>query len=88
VVGEATRTGSLDGAIRGATPNELRNFAATHPGLRAIAFNGKTAARLGRAVLADVMGVELIDLPSSSPAYTLPFDEKASAWALLGQLTG
>jgi hypoxanthine-DNA glycosylase len=86
VVGKASRAGSLDGAIRGATPNQLHDYAVTHPSLRAIAFNGKTAARIGRAALADFNGVQLIDLPSSSPAYTLAFDEKAKRWALLGPL--
>ena len=52
VVGEARRQGSLDGAIRDATPNPLADYVATHPRLRAVAFNGKTAARLGRLALA------------------------------------
>ena len=86
VVGEAIRAGSLDGAIRGATPNQLREYAAAHPKLRAIAFNGKTAARIGRAAIGNLMGVELIDLPSSSPAYTLSFEEKSKHWAQLGRL--
>jgi hypoxanthine-DNA glycosylase len=86
VVGQAQRQGSLDGAIRGATPNQLREFAATHPRLKSIAFNGKTAARLGRAALGDMSGLELFDLPSSSPAYTLAFAEKAKRWAVLGPL--
>ena len=86
VVGEGIRTGSLDAAIRGATPNQLRDYAATHPRLRAIAFNGKTAARIGRAALGGIAGVELIDLPSSSPAYTLAFEMKATRWDLLGPL--
>jgi TDG/mug DNA glycosylase family protein len=86
VIGVAHRQGSLDGAIRGATSNELAAFAATHPELQAIAFNGKTAARLGRAALKDLSSVTLIDLPSSSPAYTLRFAEKARQWSLLGGL--
>jgi hypoxanthine-DNA glycosylase len=86
VVGKALRQGSLDGAIRGATSNQLRQFAATHPQLAAIAFNGKTAARLGRAALGDLPKVELLDLPSSSPAYTLAFAEKARRWNVLGRL--
>ncbi|MCL6698314.1 DNA-deoxyinosine glycosylase [Sphingomonas sp. NSE70-1] len=86
VVGEASRSGSLDGAIRGATPNQLRDYAAKHTDLRAIAFNGKTAARIGRAALGDLAGVELIDLPSSSPAFTLSFAEKAKRWIELGPL--
>ena len=86
VIGEAHRKGSLDGAIRGAASNELAAFAATHPELQAIAFNGKTAARLGRAALKEAPAVTLIDLPSSSPAYTLAFAEKAKLWGRLGGL--
>ena len=86
VVGEARRSGSLDGAIRAASPNQLRDYAASHPNLRAIAFNGKTAARIGRASLGEWGGIELIDLPSSSPAFTLSFAEKAKRWIALGPL--
>jgi double-stranded uracil-DNA glycosylase len=86
VVGEARRQGSLDGAIRGVTANQLTNFVATHPRLRAIAFNGQTASRLGRAALIGLDDVQLIDLPSSSAAYTLPIALKAERWNLLGAL--
>lgn len=84
VVGEARRIGSLDSAIRGALPNPLGEFAARHPRLRAIAFNGKAAARIGRVALKGVEGLELIDLPSSSPAHTLAYTEKAKRWIALG----
>ena len=85
VVAEATRAGSLDGAIRGATANPLSDYAATHPRLRAVAFNGQTAAKIGRRAL---IGSTLrsIDLPSSSPAYTLGYAAKAERWAVLGPL--
>ena len=86
VVGEARREGSLDGAIRGAIHNQLRAYAAGHPRLTAIAFNGQTAARLGRGALGDFGRVRLIDLPSSSPAYTIPFAEKSRRWAVLRAL--
>jgi len=86
VVGEARRQGSLDGAIREASANQLSDFVATHPRLKAVAFNGKTAARLGRAVLAGVNDVQLIHLPSSSPAYTLAVALKAERWNVLGML--
>ena len=84
LVGEARRQGSLDGAIRGATPNQLRDYAATHPQLKTIAFNGKTAARLGRAALGDMAELQLIDLPSSSPAHaTMRLAEKEKLWGQL-----
>lgn len=82
VIAGAERQGSLDGAIRNAEAADLRRLIADLPQLGAVAFNGGTAARIGRRSLADV-GVALIDLPSSSPAYTRPFAEKAQAWAVL-----
>ena len=84
VVAEAAREGSLDGAMRGVRPNALRQFVASHPRLRTIAFNGQTAARIGRRSLAGIEDIGLIDLPSSSPAFTRPFAAKAAQWAVLG----
>jgi len=86
VVGEARRLGSLDGAIRAATPNRLAEYVATHPRLRAVAFNGKTAGRLGRKAIAEIDGLQLMDLPSSSPAYTISFEDKLAKWAALAPL--
>jgi TDG/mug DNA glycosylase family protein len=83
VVRTATRAGSLDASIRGHEPNPLAEFVATLPSLRAVAFNGATASAIGRRALGEVGGVELVSLPSSSPAYTLAFERKAAAWATL-----
>ncbi len=84
VVADASRPGSLDGAIRGARPNLLAEFVTRHPNLRAVAFNGRTAATLGRRALGSVNGLTLIDLPSSSAAFTRPMAEKSLDWAALG----
>jgi len=88
VVAEARRRGSLDGAIRAATPNELADFVAAHPRLAAIAFNGRTAAAIGRRAIGQRHGLAFIDLPSSSAALTRPFGDKAAAWAALGRYAG
>ena len=85
VIASAERSGSLDAAIRQPEAADLRGLIASLPELRAVAFNGGAAARLGRAVLAGGRGVELIDLPSSSPAHARPFEEKAAAWAQVGR---
>ncbi len=79
VVASATRRGSLDGAIRSVAANPLAQLAATLPELRAIAFNGAKSAEIGRKALAGT-ALELIALPSSSPAYTLAFETKLAAW--------
>jgi hypoxanthine-DNA glycosylase len=84
VVAGAERRGSLDGAIRSARANPLAEFVRTHPRLRAIGFNGRTSATIGRRALAGIDGIALIDLPSSSAALTRPFAEKCAAWSALG----
>ena len=82
VVATATRRGSLDQAIRDVEANPLAELAATLPELRAAGFNGAKSAEIGRRALAGT-GLELIALPSSSPAYTLAFGRKLEAWMAL-----
>ena len=86
VIASAERPGSLDGAIRNAEAADLNRLIDGLRALRTVAFNGGTAARLGRRSLTPRPHIDLIDLPSSSPAYTRPLTEKASAWAVLGPL--
>lgn len=85
VIASATRPGSLDTAIREAETADLNRLVRDLPRLRAVAFNGGTAARIGRRTLNPQPGIQLIDLPSSSPAYTRPLAEKAAAWSMLGE---
>lgn len=84
VIAAAERTGSLDAAIRSPEAADLRGLIGGLPNLKAVAFNGATAAKAGRKVLAEVEGLTLIDLPSSSPAHaTRTLAEKAVRWAVL-----
>jgi hypoxanthine-DNA glycosylase len=85
VIATAERAGSLDAAIRGHTPNELADLAASLPELRAIGFNGGTSARIGRKALEGRGDWALVPLPSSSPAFTRPFSEKLREWKTLGE---
>ena len=84
-VASARREGSLDGALREVEGNPLGDLVATLPTLRAIGFNGATAAKIGRRALGE-MQVALIDLPSSSPAHArMSIAEKAQQWKSLRQ---
>jgi len=85
VVASAERAGSLDGAIRQAGHNPIERLREEFPRLKAIAFNGGTAAKAGRKLLGAAAGVELIDLPSSSAANTRGFADKAAVWRQLGR---
>ncbi len=81
VVSTGHRQGSLDAALKIAERSDLAWLVARLPNLRAIAFNGQLAAR--QAAVANV-AVDLITLPSSSPAHTLPIGQKQVAWNAIG----
>ena len=82
-VGSARRAGSLDGAIRDVAANDLRALASSLPKLRAVGFNGGTAAKIGRKALAGT-SLALVDLPSSSPAHCrITIAQKAERWIAL-----
>jgi hypoxanthine-DNA glycosylase len=86
VIASASRSGSLDQAIRLAEHNQLDRLLGDFTALRAIAFNGSTAAAAGRKLIGDPPpGIVLVDLPSSSAANTTPFADKLQAWSRLAQ---
>ena len=78
------RTGSLDASIRNAERGEVRRIRRAAPRLRGVCFNGQTASR-ARPVW-DEAGYETIVMPSTSPAYTLPFERKLEAWQALTRM--
>ena len=83
VIKTARRQGSLDAAIREVEPRDLAAMTARLPNLRAVAFNGGKAAKIGEKMLPGSR-LALITLPSSSPANaSLGFDGKLTAWAVL-----
>jgi double-stranded uracil-DNA glycosylase len=87
-VAAATREGSLDQAIRLREASDLQGLADTLPDLRAVGFNGGKSAAIGRRQLAARSDLTLIDLPSSSPAFTLAFEAKLERWMALKPYVG
>ena len=78
VVAQASRKGSLDTALRDVTHNDLVGLLSRLPRLRLVAFNGCTAARVAQRLTH--LPFTLLQLPSSSPAYTLPYPVKLDQW--------
>lgn len=84
VVASARRRGSSDAAIRDAAFNDLAALAASLRDLRAIGFNGGTAATIGRPLLA-ASALVLLALPSSSPLHTVGIAAKQPSWNQLAE---
>jgi hypoxanthine-DNA glycosylase len=85
VLESAERVGSLDSAIRNPVANAFAEFFTDHPKIRTIAFNGQKARSLFRRYVVkpgavSEEGFTMLDLPSSSPLYTKPFEEKLVLW--------
>jgi TDG/mug DNA glycosylase family protein len=87
VIATAERPGSLDAAIRAPEHADLGALLARLPELRAVGFNGRTAAKVGRRQLGTLPdGPDLLDLPSSSPAHAgMSFAEKRARWSALAR---
>jgi len=81
VLESCVRPGSLDSDIREEKPNDFQAFFTEWPKITAVLVNGGTAKRL----FAKYGGADndrmLFTPPSTSPAYTLPFDQKYAAWS-------
>ncbi len=75
------REGSLDGDIRNAAFAQFEWLAKHAPKLRLVAMNGQKAGTAQRCLAA--LGYQTLVLPSSSPAYTLPYADKLHAWQAL-----
>jgi len=85
VLQASVRPGSLDADIRidTAVENDFVSFLDEYPDIEQIVFNGKKAEQLfHRRVPADhIQRIELLGLPSTSPAYAaMSFTGKLSAW--------
>jgi len=83
VYASCRREGSLDSAIVEPVLNDLASLARRAPGLRAIAHNGGESARSMKhtAELTRELGVEVLRLPSTSPANaSWSFERKLAAW--------
>ena len=80
VVCRCRRPGSLDQHIREEVPNDFPRFFTEHPGIVHIFLNGAKAYELHRRHVTAPPGMTVTRLPSTSPAYTLPFAEKLEAW--------
>lgn len=82
------RPGSLDAAIvaDSRVANDFSGLFAQQPTIRRILFNGATAEQLFRRLVLAQLGpnpsLELIRLPSTSPAHAgMPLAEKCARWA-------
>ncbi|TRW80929.1 DNA-deoxyinosine glycosylase [Mycolicibacterium sp. 018/SC-01/001] len=82
VLASCRRVGSLDAAVEPASmvANDFDAFFTAHPHIDRVYFNGAAAATNFQRLVHTSHPVRATRLPSTSPAYTAPFDAKLAAW--------
>lgn len=84
------RPGSLDSAVEpdSMVPNDFEMLFATHPTITHVYFNGAAAEKNFRRLVKVSHPLRFHRLPSTSPAQTMRFDDKLTAWraGITGQL--
>jgi len=87
VCASAQRIASADTTIAREAPNAINALLDTHPGIRAVAFNGSGAQRLYDRHFARRPELRYFALPSTSPAHArLGFPEKFARWVVLREV--
>ncbi|MCG5430737.1 DNA-deoxyinosine glycosylase [Mycobacterium sp. MYCO198283] len=82
VLRSCRRAGSLDSAVEPASmvPNDFRAFFTAYPGIARVFFNGAAAEANFRRLVPDPPALRYARLPSTSPAQTMRFPAKLTAW--------
>lgn len=79
VAAACEREGSLDSNMRDVAYNDFGALFAACPGIRTVLCNGGAAhAMFGRAGFG--AGKTIVRMPSTSPAYTMRYEDKREAW--------
>ncbi len=74
------REGSLDAAMKDVILNDVGALLEKYPHIERIFLNGGEAYRLFSKMHIERTRLYIERLPSTSPAYTLPFEKKLEAW--------
>lgn len=80
VLESCEREGSLDIHIKNHIENNIPALLATHPSIHTIVFNGKESHKFFVRKFGKEIPLRHFVMPSTSPANTVGFEKKLSAW--------
>ncbi|MCL8538605.1 DNA-deoxyinosine glycosylase [Chryseobacterium gallinarum] len=80
VIDSCERKGSLDSEIKNEEANQIAGLLEAHPNIKAIFCNGGKSYKNLVKLLGKDNDLPVFLLPSTSPAYTIPFEKKLEEW--------
>lgn len=81
VLKHCEREGSLDSNIKNQVENNILGLLESHPKIKTIVFNGQQSHKFFIKKFGLLDGIELIVMPSTSPAHTMKFEDKLKFWS-------
>ena len=81
VLENCEREGSLDTNIKNHKENDILELLLEYPKIKTIVFNGKQSEKYFLKKFGVIDGIRYFQMPSTSPAHTMKFEDKLKLWA-------
>ena len=83
VIDSCERKGSLDTEIRNENHHNILQLLEDFPNIKVIYCNGQKSFKTLGKILPQDFKIPIFVLPSTSPAYTIPYEKKLEDWCIL-----
>ena len=83
VIDSCDRKGSLDSEIKNEAHHDILQLLQDFPSIKVIFCNFQKSFKTLRKILPDDLKIPILVLPSTSPAYTIPYQQKLKDWSVL-----
>lgn len=83
VIDSCEGKGSLDTEIKNEAHHDILQLLQDFPSIKVIFCNGQKSFKTLRKILSDDLKIPILVLPSTSPAYTIPYQQKLNDWSVL-----
>ena len=83
VIDSCERKGSLDTEIKNENHHNILKLLEGFPTIKVIFYNGQKSFKTLGKILPQDFKIPIFVLPSTSPAYTIPYEKKLEDWSIL-----
>lgn len=83
VIDSCERKGSLDTEIKNENHHNILKLLEDFPSIKVIFCNGQKSFKTLNKILPNDLEIPIVVLPSTSPAYTIPYEKKLQEWSVI-----
>ena len=83
VIDSCQRKGSLDTEIKNENHHNILKLLEDFPSIKVIFCNGQKSFKTLNKILPNDLEIPIVVLPSTSPAYTIPYEKKLQEWSVI-----